>query len=319
MSFDALSQIEKHEAAELLYLKKAKEQRKAANALRKTLNIKQEAEVVSIEEPAVPEVVIAQPVAVAESPLPSPAQMPRDFKELPLQAPGAPVKKARKPLTAEHLAKFQAGRQAWLEKKHAAAAAKQEPLVAKELDFSDVAAAIGVPAAEKLWASASPTASEEAPAALPAALPAVAKKERKPLSDERLAYLKSPEHLAKMKAGREKKRASLAAAPAPENEIVIGESPPSSTVKTYKLKGSSEERTAIIANLPLGRACGKGDAVINWRKGTKHYPLSKWPAAILEKLNRDICTKETICAAAEMTPKNFDDYVRELKHQNLIE
>ena len=244
MSFDALSQIEKHEAAELLYIKKAKEQRKAANALRKQYKVKMEAEIVSVEEPAVPEVVIAQPVAVAESPLPSPAQMPRDFKELPLQAPGAPVKKARKPLTAEHLAKFQAGRQAWLEKKHAAAAAKQEPLVAKELDFSDVAAAIGVPAAEKLWASASPTASEEAPAAVATAAPP--KKERKPLSDERLAYLKSPEHLAKMKAGREKKRASLATAVAPENEIVVGESPPSSTVKIYKLKGSSEERTAII-------------------------------------------------------------------------
>ena len=320
MSFDALSQIEKHEAAELLYIKKAKEQRKAAYALRKQYKVKMEAEVVSIEEPAVPEVVIAQPVAAAESPLPSPAQMPRDFKELPIQAPGAPVKKARKPLTAEHLAKFQAGRQAWLEKKHAAAAAKQEPLVAKELDFSEVAAAIGVPAAEKLWASASPTASEEAPAAAaPAAPPAAAKKERKPLSDERLAYLKSPEHLAKMKAGREKKRAASATAIVPENEMVVGESPPSSTVKTYRLKGSSEERTAIIANLPLGRACGKGDAVINWRKGTKHYPLSKWPAAILEQLALSVCTKDAICAAAAMTPKNFDDYVRELKHQNLVE
>ena len=337
MSFDALSQIEKHEAAELLYLKKAKEQRKAANSLRKTLNIKQEAEVAVAEESAVPDVVVALPLASAaavtlpESPLPSPAQMPRDFKELPMQpqAPGAPVKKARKPMTAEHKAKFQAGRQAWLEKKHAAAAAKQEPLVAKELDFSDVAAAIGVPAAEKLWASASPTASKEAaavaavaaPAAVAAAV-AVVKKERKPLSDERLAYLKSAEHLAKMKAGKEKKRAATAAsavAPAPENEMVIGESPPSSTVKTYKLKGSSEERTAIIANLPLGRACGKGDAVINWRKGTKHYPLSKWPAAILEQLSLGVCTKEAICTATLLSLKNFDDFVRELKHQNLME
>jgi len=341
MSFDALSQIEKHEAAELLYLKKAKEQRKAANVLRKTLNIKQEAEVVSIEESAVPDVVVALPLAVLplasaamvtlpESPLSSPAQMPRDFKELPMQpqAPGAPVKKARKPLTAEHLAKFQAGRKAWLEKKHAAATeAKEEPLIAKELDFSDVAAAIGVPAAEKLWASASPTASEEAPAAI-AAVAAVAKKERKPLSDERLAYLKSAEHLAKMKAGKEKKRAATAAsavAPAPENEMVVGESPPASTSSTtstgkiYKLKGSSEERTAIIANLPLGRACGKGDAVINWRKGTKHYPLSKWPAAILEQLALGVCTKEAICTATLLSLKNFDDFVRELKHQNLME
>ena len=325
MSFDALSQIEKHEAAELLYLKKAKEQRKAANSLRKTLNIKQEAEVAVAEESAVPDVVIAQPVAAAESPLPSPAQMPRDFKELPMQpqAPGAPVKKARKPMSAEHKAKFQAGRQAWLQMKHDAAkhaaAAKQEPLIAKELDFSEVAAAIGVPAAEKLWASASPTASEEAAVA---AVAAVAKKERKPLSDERLAYLKSAEHLAKMKAGKEKKRAEAAAtavAPAPENEMVIGESPPSSTVKTYKLKGSSEERTAIIANLPLGRACGKGDAVINWRKGTKHYPLSKWPAAILEQLSLGVCTKEAICTATLLSLKNFDDFVRELKHQNLME
>ena len=113
MSFDALSQIEKHEAAELLYIKKAKEQRKAANALRKQYKVKMEAEVVSIEEPAVPEVVIAQPVA-AESPLPSPAQMPRDFKELPIQAPGAPVKKARKPLTQEHKDAMQAGRQSSL-------------------------------------------------------------------------------------------------------------------------------------------------------------------------------------------------------------
>lgn len=333
MSFDALSQIEKHEAAELLYLKKAKEQRKAANSLRKTLNIKQEAEVAVAEESAVPDVVVALPLASAaavtlpESPLASPAQMPRDFKELPMQpqAPGAPVKKARKPMTAEHKAKFQAGRQAWLEKKHAAAAAKQEPLIAKELDFSDVAAAIGVPAAEKLWASASPTASEEAAVAAPAAAAAavaVVKKERKPLSDERLAYLKSAEHLAKMKAGKEKKRAATAAsavAPAPENEMVIGESPPSSTVKTYKLKGSSEERTAIIANLPLGRACGKGDAVINWRKGTKHYPLSKWPAAILEQLSLGVCTKEAICTATLLSLKNFDDFVRELKHQNLME
>ena len=326
MSFDALSQIEKHEAAELLYLKKAKEQRKAANSLRKTLNIKQEAEVAVAEESAVPDVVVALPLASAaavtlpESPLPSPAQMPRDFKELPMQpqAPGAPVKKARKPMSAEHKAKFQAGRQAWLEKKHAAAAAKQEPLVAKELDFSEVAAAIGVPAAEKLWASASPTASKEAAVAAVA----VVKKERKPLSDERLAYLKSAEHLAKMKAGKEKKRAATAAsavAPAPENEMVIGESPPSSTVKTYKLKGSSEERTAIIANLPLGRACGKGDAVINWRKGTKHYPLSKWPAAILEQLALGVSTKEAICTATLLSLKNFDDFVRELKHQNLME
>ena len=248
------------------------------------------------------------------------------------QAPGAPVKKARKPMSAEHKAKFQAGRQAWLQMKHDAAkhaaAAKQEPLIAKELDFSEVAAAIGVPAAEKLWASASPTASEAAAVAAPAAVAAavaavaVVKKERKPLSDERLAYLKSAEHLAKMKAGKEKKRAATAAsavAPAPENEMVIGESPPSSTVKTYKLKGSSEERTAIIANLPLGRACGKGDAVINWRKGTKHYPLSKWPAAILEQLALGVCTKEAICTATLLSLKNFDDFVRELKHQNLME
>jgi len=328
MSFDALSQIEKHEAAELLYLKKAKEQRKAANSLRKQYKIKMEADIVSIEEPAVPEVVVAQPLAAAESPLPSPGEMPRDFKELPMQAPGAPVKKARKPLSAEHMAKFQAGRKAWLEKKHAAAtAAKEEPLIAKELDFSEVAAAIGVPAAEKLWASASPTASEElpvAPASAAVATAAVAKKERKPLSEERLAYLKSAEHLAKMKAGREKKRAAAAAstpavAPAPENEMVVGESPPAPTGKTYKLKGSSEERIAIIANLPLGRACGKGDAVINWRKGTKHYPLSKWPAAILEQLALGVCTKEAICTATLLSFKNFDDYVRELKHQHLIE
>jgi hypothetical protein len=107
--------------------------------------------------------------------------------------------------------------------------------------------------------------------------------------------------------------------------MVVGESPPASTSSTtstgkiYKLKGSSEERTAIIANLPLGRACGKGDAVINWRKGTKHYPLSKWPAAILEQLALGVCTKEAICTATLLSLKNFDDFVRELKHQNLME
>ena len=136
MSFDALSQIEKHEAAELLYLKKAKEQRKAANSLRKTLNIKQEAEVAVAEESAVPDVVVAQPVAAAESPLPSPAQMPRDFKELPIQAPGAPVK-ARKPLTQEHKDAMQAGKQKKKAEKEAAAAAAvvSEQPVARVLEF----------------------------------------------------------------------------------------------------------------------------------------------------------------------------------------
>ena len=138
MSFDALSQIEKHEAAELLYLKKAKEQRKAANSLRKQYKIKMEADVVSIEEPAVPEVVIAQPVA-AESPL----QVQSEFKELPMQAPAAPVKKARKPMTAEHLAKLQAGRKASLERK-AAAKLQQEQPVNRVLEF--VAEPIAAPA-----------------------------------------------------------------------------------------------------------------------------------------------------------------------------
>ena len=131
MSFDALSQIEKHEAAELLYIKKAKEQRKAAYALRKQYKVKMEAEVVSIEEPAVPEVVIAQPVAAAESPLPSPAQMPRDFKELPIQAPGAPVK-ARKPLTQEHKDAMQAGKQKKKAEKEAAAAAAAAAVVSEQ-------------------------------------------------------------------------------------------------------------------------------------------------------------------------------------------
>ena len=243
MSFDALSQIEKHEAAELLYLKKAKEQRKAANLLRKQYKVKMEAEVISIE-PAVPEVVVAQAVA-AESPLPSPAQMPRDFKELPIQAPGAPVKKARKPLTAEHLAKLQAGRKASLERK---AAAKLQQPVARALEFAE-----------------------------PVAAPVVA--------------------------------------PAPQNEMVVGSTVNNS--KVFKLKGNPEERTTIIANL-LPERLTKGKP-INWRVGTKHHPLSKWPAAILEQLALGIFTKDAICAAADMTPKNFDDYVRELKHQNLVE
>jgi hypothetical protein len=261
MSFDALSQIEKHEAAELLYLKKAKEQRKAANALRKQYKVKMEAEVVSVEEPAVPEVVIAQPVAAAlstapppmpeESPAPSPAQMPRDFKDLPLQVPGAPVKKARKPLTAEHKAAMQAGRQKKKAEKEAAASV----------------------------AAASATAAEQPVA-------------------RALEFVAEPVQPA-----------------VPQDEMVIGAAVNNS--KVFKLKGSAEERSTLIANL-LPERLTKGKP-INWRKGTKHHPLSKWPAAILEKLNRDICTKETICGAAAMTPKNFDDYVRELKHQNLIE
>jgi hypothetical protein len=140
MSFEALSQIEKHEAAELLYLKKAKEQRKAANSLRKQYKIKMEADVISIEEPAVPEVVVAQPVA-AESPL----QVQSEFKELPMQAPGAPVKKARKPMTAEHLAKLQAGRKASLERK--AAAKLQEQQVQQEQPVNRVLEFVAEPIA----------------------------------------------------------------------------------------------------------------------------------------------------------------------------
>jgi hypothetical protein len=259
MSFDALSQIEKHEAAELLYIKKAKEQRKAANALRKQYKVKMEAEIVSVEEPAVPEVVIAQPVAAAlstapppmpeESPVPSPAQMP-------IQAPGAPVKKARKPLTQAHKDAMQAGRQKKKAEKEAAAS----------VAAASVAAA-SVAAAEQPVARA-------------------------------LEFVAEPVQPA-----------------VPQDEMVIGAAVNNS--KVFKLKGSAEERSTLIANL-LPERLTKGKP-INWRKGTKHHPLSKWPAAILEKLNRDICTKETICAAAEMTPKNFDDYVRELKHQNLIE
>jgi len=256
MSFDALSQIEKHEAAELLYLKKAKEQRKAANALRKQYKIKMEAEVISIEEPAVPDVVVALPLAApppmpAESPAESPIQMPRDFKELPLQAPGAPVKKARKPLTEAHKAAMQAGRQKKKAEKEAAAAQAQvqeqaqEQLVNRVLEFS----------AEPVQAAV------------------------------------------------------------PQDEMVVGT--PVNSSKIFKLKGSIEERTAIIANL-LPERLTKGKP-INWRKGTKHHPLSKWPAAILESLKFNISTKETICAVTAMTPKNFDDYSRELKHQNLIE
>jgi len=261
MSFDALSQIEKHEAAELLYIKKAKEQRKAANALRKQYKVKMEAEIVSIEERAVPEVVIAQPVAAAlstapplmpeESPAPSPAQMPRDFKELPIQAPGAPVKKVRKPLTQAHKDAMQAGRQKKKAEKEALASATAASVAAAEQ-----------PVARALEFVAEPVQ------------PAV-----------------------------------------PQDEMVIGAAVNNS--KVFKLKGSAEERRILIANL-LPERLTKGKP-INWRNGTKHHPLSKWPASILEKLNRDICTKETICAAAAMTPKNFDDYVRELKHQNLIE
>jgi hypothetical protein len=57
-------------------------------------------------------------------------QVQSEFKELPMQAPGAPVKKARKPMTAEHLAKLQAGRKASLERK--AAAKLQQEQVQKE-------------------------------------------------------------------------------------------------------------------------------------------------------------------------------------------
>lgn len=249
MSFDALSQIEKHEAAELLYIKKAKDQRKAANALRKQYKVKMEAEVVSIE-PAVPEVVIAQALAPVAAPVAaeSPLQMQSEFKELPMQAPGAPVKKARKPLTQEHIAAMQAGRQKKKAEKAAAAVAAQEQPVARALEFAE-----------------------------PVAAPVVA--------------------------------------PVPQNEMVVGATVDNS--KVFKLKGSPEERTTIIANL-LPERLTKGKP-INWRVGTKHHPLSKWPAAILQQLALSISTKDNICAAAEMTPKNFDDYVRELKHQNLVE
>ena len=251
MSFDALSQIEKHEAAELLYIKKAKEQRKAANALRKQYKVKMEAEVVSIEEPAVPEVVIAQPVAAAESPLPSPAQMPRDFKELPIQAPGAPVKKARKPLTQEHKDAMQAGRQ----KKKAEKKAEKE------------AAAAAAVASEQPVARA-------------------------------LEFVAEPVQAA-----------------VPQNEMVVGAAVNNS--KVFKLKGSSEERTTIIANL-LPERLTKGKP-INWRKGTKHHPLSKWPAAILQQLEHAGSTKDAMCTVIQLNQKAFDDYIRELKHQNLVE
>ena len=114
MSFDALSQLNTIQKqlceiqtglSDLKAQIMLKEQRKATITLRKQYKVKQEDEVSSIE-PAVPEVVVAQPVA-AESPL----QMQSEFKELPMQAPGAPVKKARKPLTQEHIAAMQAGRQ----------------------------------------------------------------------------------------------------------------------------------------------------------------------------------------------------------------
>jgi len=258
MSFDALSQIEKHEAAELLYLKKAKEQRKAANVLRKQYKIKMEAEVISIEEPAVPDVVVALPLAApppmpAESPAESPIQMPRDFKELPLQAPGAPVKKARKPLTEAHKAAMQAGRQKKKAEKEAAAAAAQAQ-VQEQAQEQPVARA--------------------------------------------LEFVAEPVQAA-----------------VPQDVMVVGANVNNS--KIFKLKGSAEERRILIANL-LPERLTKGKP-INWRNGTKHHPLSKWPAAILESLKFNISTKETICATTAMTPKNFDDFVRELKHQNLIE
>ena len=112
-TFDTMSQIEKHEAAELLFLKKAKEQRKAASLLRKQIAVKQEAEVIEISEPsseALPRdfaplpqdlfqsepiilsSVISTPVAVVDSAVPS-----------------APVKKPRKPLTQEHKDAMMAG------------------------------------------------------------------------------------------------------------------------------------------------------------------------------------------------------------------
>jgi len=164
-----------------------------------------------------------------------------------MQAPGAPVKKARKPMTAEHLAKLQAGRKASLERK--AAAKLQEQQVQQEQPINRV-----------------------------------------------LEFVAEP-----------------FAAPVPQNEMVI--SPLSA--KIFKLKGSTEERTILIANL-LPERLTRGKP-INWRKGTKHHPLSKWPAAILEQLANGICTKESICAAIQMNPTGFNDYVRELKHQNLIE
>jgi hypothetical protein len=175
MSFDALSQIEKHEAAELLYLKKAKEQRKAANLLRKQYKVKQEAEIVSIEEPAVPDVVIAQPVAAAsptapppmpeESPAPSPAQMPRDFKELPIQAPGAPVKKARKPLSQAHKDAMQAGRQKKKAEKDAVAAAAvaSEQSVNRILEFLTEPLQLAVPQNEMVVGEAPPSAAAKKP------------------------------------------------------------------------------------------------------------------------------------------------------------
>ena len=141
-SFDTMSQIEKHEAAELLFLKKAKEQRKAATLLRKQITVKQEANLIEISES-------------------SSEALPRDFMALPqtlsmsstidlvtpsvtdLVVPSAPVKKK---LSPEHLQKLKEGRK----KKRLQKLEEKEKQVEvkRTLDFlAELDEIIGVPVA----------------------------------------------------------------------------------------------------------------------------------------------------------------------------
>ena len=251
-TFDTMSQIEKHEAAELLFLKKAKEQRKAASLLRKQIAVKQEAEVIEISEPsseALPRdfaplpqdlfqsepiilsSVISTPVAVVDSAVPS-----------------APVKKPHKPLTQEHKDAMRAGR----EKKRAEKLQEKlqkEQEAKRTLNFlAELDEIIGVPSVN-------------------------------PVSEEAVVQPKSS--------------------------------------KTFRLKGTSEERAAIIASLPEERVT-KGKP-INWRKDTKHHPLSKIPASIISHLEKGASTEDDIYSACPVTEKSLKDYIRELKHQKLIE
>ena len=260
-SFDTMSQIEKHEAAELLFLKKAKEQRKAANLLRKQITVKQEANLIEISESNnedLPRDFMALPQSLSMSSTidlvtPQVTEIVTPPPVTDLVVPSAPVKKK---LSPEHLQKLKEGR----EKKRLQKLEEKEKQVEvkRTLDFlAELDEIIGG-------------------------------------SSEQSAVAEQPV--------------------VAEQPAVATQSKPS---KTLSLKGTSEERAAIIASLPEERLT-KGKP-ISWRKDTKHHPLSKIPTSILSHLEKGASTEDDICSMCPVTEKSLKDYIRELKKQNLIE
>jgi hypothetical protein len=150
-SFDTMSQIEKHEAAELLFLKKAKEQRKAANLLRKQITVKQEANLIEISESNnedLPRDFMALPQTLSMSSMidlitPQVTEVVTPPPVTDLVVPSAPVKKK---LSPEHLQKLKEGR----EKKRLQKQQEKEKQVEvkRTLDFlAELDEIIGVPVA----------------------------------------------------------------------------------------------------------------------------------------------------------------------------